>query len=89
MSATVGSTVFDGEPCAGGVVETEDVNIDEAWEVIVWGFVSLIWTEIVFVIAWSGWRRIHTASEETVYMRAHHNRLQNGCGRMSGEWIGS
>ena len=64
MSATVGSTVFDGEPCAGGVVGAEDVEIDEAREGIVWGFVSLIWTEIVFEIAWSGWRRVHAASEE-------------------------
>ena len=64
MSATVGSIVFDGEPCAGGVVGAKDVDINEAWEGIVWVFVSLIWTEIVFVIAWSGWRRVHAASEE-------------------------
>ena len=64
MSATVGSPVFDWEPCAGGVVGDEDVEIDEAWEGIIWGFVLLIWTEIVFVIARSGWRRVHTASEE-------------------------
>ena len=64
MSATVGSPVFDGEPCAGGVVGDKDVEINEAWEVIVWGFVSLIWTKIVFVIARSGWRCFHTASEE-------------------------
>ena len=54
ISCPVGSTVFGCEPCAGGVVGVEDVDIDEAWEVSVWGFVSLIWTEIVFVIAWSG-----------------------------------
>ena len=64
MCATVGSTVFDGEPCAGGVVGSKDVDINEGWEGIVWGFVSLIWTEIVFVIARSGWKRIHAASEE-------------------------
>ena len=64
MSATVGSTVFGGETCAGGVVEVKDVDIDEAWEGIVWGFVSLIWTEIVFVISRLGWRRVHAASEE-------------------------
>ena len=51
MSCTVGSTVFGVEPCAGGVVGSEDVDIDEAWEVNVWGYVLLIWTEIVFVIA--------------------------------------
>ena len=45
MSAKVSSTVlFDGEPWADGVVGSEDVDIDEAWEGIVWGFVSLIWT---------------------------------------------
>ena len=64
MICTVGSTVFGGEPCAGGVVGAEDVDINEAWEVTVWGFVSLIWTEIVFVIAWSGWTRVHAASDE-------------------------
>ena len=42
----------------------EDVDIDEAWEGIVWGFVSLIWKEILFVIARSGWRSVHAASEE-------------------------
>ena len=52
MSCTVWSAVFGGEPCAGGVVEAKDVDIEEAWEVTVWGLVSLIWTEIVFVIAW-------------------------------------
>ena len=51
MSATVGSTVFDGEQCAGVIVGAEDVDIDEDWEGIVWGFVSLILAEIVFVIA--------------------------------------
>ena len=64
MSATVGYTVFGGEPCAGGVVGDEYIDIDEAWELIVWGLVSLIWTDIVFVIAWSGWRRVHSASDE-------------------------
>ena len=56
--------LFDGEPCAGGVVGAKDVDINEAWEGIFWGFVSLIWTERVFEIAWLGWRRVHTASEE-------------------------
>ena len=37
MSAMVWSTVFGGELCAGGVVGAEDVDIDEAWEGIVWG----------------------------------------------------
>ena len=65
MSAKVGSTVlFDREPCVGGVVGSEDVYIDEAWEGIVWGFVSLIWTEIVFEIVWSGWRRVNATSKE-------------------------
>ena len=64
MSSTVWSTVFDGEPCAGGVVGSKYVDINEGWEGIVWGFVSLIWTEIVFVIAWSGWTRVHAASDE-------------------------
>ena len=49
MSAKVGYTVlFYGEPCAGGVVGAEDVDIDEAWEGTVCGFVLLIWMEIVF-----------------------------------------
>ena len=64
MSATVGSTVFDGEQCAGVIVGAEDVDIDEDWEGIVWGFVSLILAEIVFVIARSEWRRVYAASEE-------------------------
>ena len=61
----MGSAVwFDGGPCAVGVVRAEDVDIDEACEGIFWGFVSLIWTEIVFDTAWSGWRRAHAASED-------------------------
>ena len=64
MSYTVRSTVFGGEPCAGGVVRDEDVDIDEAWEVTVWGFVLLVWTDIVFVIALSGWTRLHANSNE-------------------------
>ena len=56
--------LFDREPCAGGVVGAKDVYIYEAWEGIVWGLVSFIWTEIVFDIAWSGWRRVHAASKE-------------------------
>ena len=64
MSCTVGSTMFGGEPCAVGVVGAKDVDIDEAWEVTVWGFFSLVWTEIVFVIAWSEWTRVHAASDE-------------------------
>ena len=64
MSFTVGSTVFGGEQCAVGVVGAKDVEIDEACKVTVWGFVSLVWTEIVFVTAWSGWRRVHAASDE-------------------------
>ena len=61
MSYTVGSTVFVGEPCAGGGVGAKDVDIDEAWKVTVWGLISLIWTEIVFVIAWSGWTHVDAA----------------------------
>ena len=56
--------MFGGEPCDVGVVVAEDVDIDEAWEVTVWVFVSLDWTEIVFVIAWSGWMRAHAASDD-------------------------
>ena len=56
--------MFGGEPCAVGVVGAEDVDIDEAWEVTVWGLVSLVWTEIVFVIAWSVWTHVHAASDE-------------------------
>ena len=64
ISCTVGYTMFGGETCAVGVVGDEDFNIDEAWEVNVWGFFLLVWTEIVFVIAWSGWTRVHAASDE-------------------------
>ena len=56
--------MFEGEPCAAGVVGSKDVDIDEAWEVTVWGFVTLIWTEIVFVIAWLGWTSVQAASDE-------------------------
>ena len=56
--------MFGGEPCAVGVFRAEGVDIDEAWEVTFWGFVLLVWTEIVFVIAWSGWARVHTAYDE-------------------------
>ena len=56
--------LFYGEPCAGGVVGAKYVDTDEAWEGIVWGFVSLIWTEIVIENDWLGWRRVHTAYEE-------------------------
>ena len=56
--------LFDRETCAGFVVGAEDIDIDEAWEGIVWGFFSLIWTEILLEIAWLGWRRVHAASEE-------------------------
>ena len=56
--------MFGGEPCAGGVVGAEDVDINEALEVTVWGSISLIWTKIVFVIAWSGWTRVHAASDD-------------------------
>ena len=56
--------MLGGEPCAVGVVVAEDVDIYEAWEISVWGFVSLVWMEIVFVIAWSGWTRVHVASDE-------------------------
>ena len=66
ISAKVGSTVlFDGEPCAGAVVGTGDFDIYEACKGIVWGFVSLSQTEIVFNIACPGWRRVHNASDES------------------------
>ena len=64
MSCTVRSTMFGGEECAVGVVGAEDVDINEACEVNVSVFVSLVWMEIVFVIAWSGWTRVHAASDE-------------------------
>ena len=64
MSCTVGSTVFGGEPCAGGIVGAKYFDINEAWEVTVWVFVLLVWTEIVFVIALSGRTRVHAASDE-------------------------
>ena len=55
VSAVVGYTVlFDGEPCSGGVVGAGDVDIDEACEGNIGGFVSLSRTEIVFNIACSG-----------------------------------
>ena len=56
--------MFDGEPCVGGVDGAEDVEIDEAWEGIVWGLVSLILTEILLVIDRPGWRPVHADSEE-------------------------
>ena len=64
ISCTVGSTVFGGEPCDVGVVGSKEVDIDEAWEVTVWGFVSLFFTEIVFIIAWSMWTNGHADSDE-------------------------
>ena len=64
MSDTVRSTVFDREPCASGVVGAKDVDINEAWEGIFWGFVLFIWTEMVCVIDRSGWRLVHAAYEE-------------------------
>ena len=45
---------YDGEPCAGGAVGSRDVDINEACEGLIWGFFSLIWTEILFDIAWLG-----------------------------------
>ena len=51
ISCTVRSSLFGGEPCAVGVVGAEDVEIDEAWEVTVWGFVFLVWAEIVFGVS--------------------------------------
>ena len=65
ISTNVRSTVlFVGKPCAGGVVGAEDIDINEAWEYYLGGFISLICTEIVFEFAWLGWRRVHAASEE-------------------------
>ena len=55
ISAVVGSTVlFDGELCVGGFVGAGDVEIDEASDGNVGGFVSRSQTEIVFEIACSG-----------------------------------
>ena len=64
ISCTVGSTMFGGEPYAVGVFGAEDVEINEAWEVSVWGFVLLVWTEIVFLISLSGWTHVHAASDD-------------------------
>ena len=64
MSCTVGSTMFGGEPCDVGVFGAEDVDIDDTWEVTVWGFVLMVWTEIVFVIAWLGWTSVQAASDD-------------------------
>ena len=60
----MGSTVlFDREPCVGGVVGAGDVDINEACEGI-FGGSSRFWTEMVFDIACSEWRRVHATSEE-------------------------
>ena len=56
--------MFGGKPCAVGVVGAKDVHINEAWEVTVWGFVFLVWTEIVFVISWSQWTRVHAGYDD-------------------------
>ena len=49
ISAIVGSTfLFDRELCAGVVVAAGDVDINEAYDVNVWGFVCWSWTEILF-----------------------------------------
>ena len=55
--------MFGGEPYAVGFVVTDDVDIGEAWEVTDWGFVLLVWTDIVFVRARSGWTCVHAASD--------------------------
>ena len=89
MSYTVGSTVFGGEPCAGGVVGAKDVDIDKAWEVTVWGFVSLVWAEIVFLLlSWGG----HLSTPLLMRMeckRVYCNQLRVGCGQMLGVLTGS
>ena len=55
ISAIVGSTfLFDRELCAGVVVGAGDVDIDEACDGNVGGFVSRSRTEIVFKIACFG-----------------------------------
>ena len=49
ISDVVGSTVlFDGELCVGGVVGAGDVDIDEASDGNVGGFVSWSRTDIMF-----------------------------------------
>ena len=51
----MGSTVwFDGELCTGGVVGVGDVDINEACNGNVGGFVSESRMEIIFNIACSG-----------------------------------
>ena len=87
ISAKVGSTVwFYGEPCVGGVLGDEYVDIDKACEWIVWVLVLLIWTEILFDISRWGWRRFHAASEENgVYKRTLYPASRQSCvniGRM-------
>ena len=54
--------MFGGEPCSVGVVGAKDVDINEAWEVTVWVFISLVWTDIVFVISWLGWTHVRATS---------------------------
>ena len=62
----MGSTVcFDGETYAGGVFGAGDVDIDEACDGNVGGFVSFSRSEILFNIACSGLRHIRAASEES------------------------
>ena len=56
--------LFDGQPHAVGFVGAKDFDTSEAWKGIVWGFVSMIWTGIVFEISWLGWRRVHAVSKE-------------------------
>ena len=65
ISAVVGSTVlFDRELWAGGVAGVGDIDIDEASDRKVRRFVSLSWTDIVFEIRYSGYRRVHADFEE-------------------------
>ena len=64
ISDVVGSTVlFDGELWVGGFAGVGDVDINEASDEKVLGVVSLSRKEIVFEISFSGYRRVHTASE--------------------------
>ena len=55
---------FDGELWLGWVSSVGDVDIDEAREWKVGIPVSVCWTETMFVMVWSGYRRVHAASVE-------------------------
>ena len=85
ISCTVGSTMFGGEPCAVSVVGAEYVDIDEVWELIVWGFVLLVWTDIVILISWSGWGMSTPLLVIMECKRVYGNQLRANCWQMS--WV--